>query len=184
MFNNFTMKKSVFLLVLLISAITFQSCEKDESLDPRAQQIPGMFARLDITNKYINPIDFTNSYFGGELTNPSGKIVKYNLYVKKSDGLATSKTVLIKTVTTFPYDLKIYAADLQAALNLPVEIGNFYYFWAESFDKDGNRADYYSLSSTVQGAPGMKQAYRFSTLVFDYSTDPVGLSQIDNYINP
>jgi hypothetical protein len=178
------MKKSVFLLILLISAFTFHSCEKDESLDPRAQLIPGLYARLDITNKVINPNDFTNSYFGGLLTSPSGKIVKYNLYVRKSDGVGSTNSVLLKSITTFPYDLKIYASDLQTVLNSPVENGNNFFFWAESFDKDGNRADYYSLSATVQGAPGMKQAYRFSTTVYDFSNDPVGYQQFENYINP
>ena len=178
------MKKSFSLFILLISAFVFQSCEKDESLDPRAPIVSGMFARIDITSKVINPNDFSNSYFAGVLTNPSGKIVKYNLYVRKSDGIGSTNSVLFKSITTFPYELKIYAADLQAATNLPVENGNNYFFWAESFDKDGNRADYYSLSSTVQGAPGMKQAYRFYTTIFDYSSDPIGYNDFVNYLNP
>ena len=71
------MIKKIFLLLLL--AFAFQSCEKDESLDPRAQLIPGLYARLDITSKVIKSYDVENSYFGGLLTSPSGKIVKYNL---------------------------------------------------------------------------------------------------------
>ena len=169
---------------MLLSAFIFQSCEKDQSLDPRAPIVTGMFARIDITSKVINPNDFANSYFAGVLTNPSGKIVKYKLYVRKSDGIGSTNAVLFKTITTFPYELKIYASDLQAALNLPVENGNNYFFWAESFDIDGNRADYYSLSSTVQGSVGMKQAYKFYTTIYDYSADPNGYNDFVNYLNP
>ncbi|MEY2692426.1 MAG: hypothetical protein RIT03_816 [Bacteroidota bacterium] len=184
------MKKSVFILVLLFSAFAFQSCEKDESLDPRAQLNPGLYARLDITSKVIKSYDVDNSYFGGLLTSPSGKIVKYNLYVKRRNGFGVaSEFALVKTITSFPFDLKIYVADIAAALNVPatdLAFGDEYYFYAESFDAEGHRADYYSLSSTVQGAPGMKQGYRFRTTSQneDFFNNPANIAEYDNYVNP
>ena len=60
----------------------------------------------------------------------------------------------------------------------------FFCWQFESFDKDGNRSDFYNLSATVQGAPGMKQAYRFYTTIFDFSDDPNGYNQFENYLNP
>lgn len=182
------MKKLIYILILAFSTTLFSSCEKDDSLDPRAPIVTGLYARLDITNKVISPLDLQNSYFGGILTSPSGKIVKYNLYVKRRDGFGVaSEFVLIKSITSFPFDLKIYVADIATALNVPassLSFGDEFYFWAEAFDADGNRSDYYSLSSTVQGAPGMKQAFRFRTTIYDYSTDPNGLAEYDNYVNP
>lgn len=182
------MKKLIYILILALSTSLFSSCEKDESLDPRAQIVTGLFARLDITHKTISPLDLQNSYFGGTLTNPSGKIVKYNLYVKRRDGFGVATEFsLVKTITSFPYDLKIYVSDIATALNVPTTTlgnGDEYYFWAEAFDADGHRSDYYSLSSTVQGAPGMKQAFRFRTTIYDYSNDPTGLAEYDNYVNP
>jgi len=195
------MKKSFLLILIIISALVFQSCDKDESLDPRAQIIPGLFARLDITSKVIKgikpgaDINFTQeeldaSYFGGILTSPSGKIANYNLYVKRVDKFGyASQFVLLKTITTFPCELKIYLSDISLALNIPVAdmlYSNNFYFYAESFDVEGNRADYYSLSSTVQGAPGMKQAYRFMTRPMpkeDYIIQ-ANLDEVDNYATP
>jgi hypothetical protein len=193
------MIKKIFLLVLL--AFAFHSCEKDESLDPRAQLIPGLYARLDITSKVLKgikagaPINFTQeevdaSYFGGLLTNPSGKIVKYNLYVKRRNPFGyVSDFALVKTITTFPFDLKIYLSDIATALNIPVTDlvwGDEYYFYAESFDANDTRADYYNLSATVQGAPGMKQAYRFRSTSFNKEefSVPANLAEYDNYVNP
>lgn len=182
------MIKKIFLLLLL--AFAFQSCEKDESLDPRAQLIPGLYARLDITSKVIKSYDVENSYFGGLLTSPSGKIVKYNLYVKRRNGFGVaSDYALVRTITSFPHDLKIKIADIATALNVPAStlaFGDEYYFYAESFDANGTRADYYSLSATVQGAPGMKQAYRFRTTSQneDFFNNPANLAEYDNYVNP
>jgi len=112
------MIKKIFLLVLL--AFSFQSCEKDESLDPRAQLIPGMYARLNITSKVIKSYDVENSYFGGLLTSPSGTIVKYNLYVKRRNGFGVASDYgLVQSITSFPHDLKIKIADIATALNVP-----------------------------------------------------------------
>jgi hypothetical protein len=180
------MKKSLLFFVLIFLAITFHGCQKDESLDPRAQLNPGLYARLDITNKGFKEYDRDNSYFGGLLTSPSGKIVKYNLYVKRRDPFRfASEFALVKTVTSFPFDLKIYLADIAAALNMPVSsliFGDEYYFYAEAFDAEGNRTDYYSLSSTVRTSPAMKQGFRFRTTIFldanEYATE------YDYYVNP
>ena len=174
------MIKKIFLLVLL--AFAFQSCEKDESLDPRAQLIPGLYARLDITSKVIKSYDVENSYFGGLLTSPSGKIVKYNLYVKRRNGFGVASDYgLVRSITSFPHDLKIKIEDIATALNVPAST-----FYAESFDANGTRADYYNLSATVQGAPGMKQAYRFRTTSQneDFFNNPANLAEYDNYVNP
>jgi hypothetical protein len=196
------MKKSA-LLFLLISIFAFQSCEKDESLDPRAQLIPGQFVRLDITSKVLkgikpnppsdDPTNFTqdevdNSFFGGLLTTPSGNIVEYNLYIRRRDinGII-SPYVPIKTITSFPYNLKITNADIAAAFNLnisDIKFGEEYYFYGESFDSNRNKSNFYSLSSTVQGAPGMKQGYRFRSTSQDirFFRNPESLNQYDNYV--
>jgi hypothetical protein len=197
------MKKSFYLLILLISSFIYQSCEKDDSLDPRAQLISGQFVRLDITSKVLKSINpappstdltnFTqdevdNSFFGGLLTNPSGNVVKYNLYIRRRDenGII-SQYVPIRTITTFPHNLKITNADIAAAFNLntsEIKYAEEYYFYGESFDGNGNKANFFSLSSTVQGAPGMKQGYRFSSSSLDirFFRKPENLKQYDNYV--
>ena len=171
-------------------SIGFTSCQKDDSLDPRAQLVPGQYARLDITSKLLNVDDTSNSYFGGLLTNPSNKIISYKLYVKYRDAYGTLSTnKLIKTVNSFPFDLKIYINDIASTFGLPVSSftkGYIYYFYAESFDSNGYRTDYYSLSSTVQSNPTMKNGYRFNTASVDnlYISNPLNVDNYDNYVNP
>jgi hypothetical protein len=184
------MKRIALLFIAFLFTGFFISCEKDDSLDPRPVEVGGLYARLDITNKVMKSYDLENSYFGGMLTNPSGKIVKYNLYVKRRDGNGvSSEFAFIKEITSFPVELKIYRADLITALGLTPDstgFGDEYFFYGESFDAQGNRADYYSLSATVQGAPGMKQAYRFKTTSQDlnYFNNPANLAEYDNYATP
>jgi hypothetical protein len=83
----------------------------------------------------------------------------------------------------------VYKADIANALGVDINsigFGDEYYFYGESFDAARNRADYYSLSATVQGAPGMKQAYRFRTTPVNlaFYDVPENLNQYDNYVNP
>lgn len=197
------MKKILFTICALTLLSVFSSCEKDQSLDPRPQLVPGQFMRLELTyeHKYLianqNPAtpDFTpqeieDQYFGGKLTNPSGNVKTYNLYVKRVDlyNLSTEYK-LVKTVTSFPYDLKITLGDICNALGVtvndikPLEA---FYFYGESFDAAGNRAAFNNLSATVQSAPTMFQAYRFRTRTFSKSelAVPVNYRDYDNYVAP
>ena len=178
--------KKIFLLPFIALFLALGSCDQDESLDPRPVMVPGNFVRLDLTegHKRMNAGDLENTYFGGLLTSPSGKVVKYNLYVRKMDGLAYATDFkLIKTITSFPAELKVTPAEIAEALDVPLNslvFADTFRFYAESFDDAGNRADYYSLSATIQGAVFMRQAYRFITDLTDQAgtEDANGL---DNY---
>ena len=159
--------KKLFFLPLIAVFLAFSSCDQDESLDPRPVMVGGNFIRLDITSKRFNFDDIENTHFVGMLTNPSGKVVKYNLYVRKRDinGFATEFKPLT-TITTFPHELRVTPADVANALGVPLNTlikADSFRFYAESFDAEGNRADYSSLSATIQGAVFMRQGYRFVT---------------------
>jgi hypothetical protein len=181
------MKKVFFIPFLILSFFTFSSCEKDDSLDPRPVLEAGNYVRLDITKKRLNFDELTTTTFGGTLTAPGNKVVLYNLYVRKKDiyGFATDFK-LIKTVTTFPFELSITPNDIATALNVDIStlvFGDNYRFYGESFDANGNRADYYSLSTVVQGAPSMKQGYRFVTdMTNTGGFTTLELAAFDNYI--
>ncbi len=181
------MKKILVIPFLILTFFSFSSCEKDDSLDPRPVLEAGNYVRLDITKKRLNIDAINTTSFGGTITTPGNKVVLYNLYVRKKDiyGFATDFK-LIKTINTFPYELDITPADIAIALNVDVStlvFGDTFRFYGESFDAAGNRADYYSLSATIQGAPSMKQGYRFVTDM----TNTAGFSDLelaatDNYI--
>lgn len=198
------MKKILFALFALTFLSVLTSCEKDQSLDPRPQLVSGQFVRLELTydHKYliakssavINP-EFTDAeiqdhYFGGMLTNPSGNVKTYNLYVKKVDLYNNSTEYkLLKTVTSFPFDLRITLADIASALDITVNdikaLENFY-FYGESYDAHGNRASFNNLSSTVQSASTMFQGYRFRTRTFAKNEllVPANYREYDNYVAP
>lgn len=184
------MKRFFVYTVLVLISAAFVSCEKDDSLDPLPVKVGGQFARLDITNKVLKAYDPENSYFGGLLTAPAGNIAEYKLYVKRRNEFGiSSEFALVKTITSFPTELKIYESDIASALGLDpaaIGFGDEYYFYAESFDSSGKMANYFNLSATVQGAPGMKQAYRFRTTSQNenFFANPANLAEYDNYVNP
>lgn len=198
------MRKILFTICALTILSVLSSCEKDQSLDPRPQLVSGQFVRLELTydHKYliakssavINP-EFTDAeiqdhYFGGMLTNPSGNVKTYNLYVKKVDLYNNSTEYkLVKTVTSFPYDLRVTLADIASALGLTVndiKALETFYFYGESFDAKGNRAAFNNLSATVQSAPTMFQGYRFRARTFAKSEllVPANYREYDNYVAP
>lgn len=166
----------VFLLLLL------SSCEKDDSLDPRPVLVAGQYVRLDITRGVLNFDEINTTSFGGLLTTPGGNVSSYNLYVRKTDifGFA-GEFKLLKTITSFPTDLSVTPSEIATALGVPLSslvYGDIFRFYGESFDSSGNRADFYSLSNTVQSTPSMKQAYRFITTM----TNTAGTTDLfDNY---
>ena len=179
--------KKIFLLFIAFFCFCISSCEKDESLDPRPLLVGGQFVRLDITRPRMNSEDINNTSFGGLLTAPSGNVAKFNLYVRKYDGIiSATEFKLVKTITSFPTNLSITPQDIATALNLPLselKFADVFRFYGESFDANGNRADYYNLSATVQATISYKQAYRFvSDLTNNAGMTQQELSVFDSYL--
>ncbi|GEP49352.1 hypothetical protein FNO01nite_00240 [Flavobacterium noncentrifugens] len=178
--------KKIFLLPLIILFVAFSSCDQDESLDPRPVVVAGQFLRLDITKKRMNFDDINNTSFEGVLSDPSGNVAKYNLYVRKTNIYGQAgEFVLFKTFTSFPADLKVTPAGLATALDVPLTslvFGDKFRFYGETFDANNVRVDYYSLSPTVQTAIYLRQAYRFVTdLTNNDGMRPLDLIEYDNY---
>jgi hypothetical protein len=177
--------KNIFLILL---TIIFISCERDESLDPRPIFIGGNYVRLDISNKVLKYQD-ASVLFGGRLTAPSNNISKYNLYVRKTDltGAAFEDFKLLKTVTSFPLDLKVSLSEIAAVLNISetsILNNETFRFYGESFDLEGNRADYSNLSTTIRSNLSFyKPAYRFRTALKDneFFITPGNIAEFDNY---
>ncbi len=165
------MKKIFLFSILSLTLFSFSSCERDESLDPRPVLIDGNFMRLDITNKKINFDDLTNSYFGGTLTNPGGKAVQYDLSVRRTDTDTnlSGEFVHLRTITTFPYDLKVYAQEIADAVGVPLselKKGDVIRFIGVSKDTQGNSTTFYNLSPTIQSNQAFyKEAFRFGTYI-------------------
>lgn len=166
-------------------------CDKDESLDPRPIFVPGVYVRLDITSKRLNFDKLSTTYFGGKLTAPAGNISKYVLYVRQRDNFGYAGDFKeVRTVTQFPYDLRITPDNIATSLGVPVtslKFGDNFRFYGESYAADGTRTDWYSLAAVVQAAPSMKQAYRFITDMANNSGFPgtqsgqLNYDEYDNY---
>lgn len=162
--------KKIFLLSLI--TLLFVSCEQDESLDPRPLIVEGEYVKLDVKNseKFIDVTNKTTSAFKGLLTSPSGKIVKYELFIRRVNSLGnlTGDFQLFKTITSFPYQLEIKAQDIADFYNIPfddVKQSEVYQFLAYSYDANGNKFGYSSLSRTVRTTASMKQGYKFKTTI-------------------
>lgn len=167
--------KKLILLPLLFLAFLSVSCEKDESLDPLPTKEIGQFMRLDITTDRLNFNDVNNTAFGGHLTNPSGTVVRYEMFIRRTNaaGVITGDYVPFLTVNSFPYELAITPAMIATSLGLTVadlENGDFYRFIAYSYDAAGNKVGYGNLSRTVQTTKALKQGYRFNTILTDNLT--------------
>jgi hypothetical protein len=177
------------ILLFVFSFVLFISCERDESLDPRPIFIDGNFVRLDITTKLLN-FDDPNVFFGGMLTAPRNQVSKYNLYVRKTDlqGASLGDFKLLKTVTSFPLDLRISIADIAQALGVDessILNNETFRFYGESFDLAGNRADFSNLSTAIRSnLASYKPAYRFNTAIRDneFLIIPGNIPEYDNYL--
>ncbi len=166
------MKKNLLRCLFFATFVLISSCEQDKALDPRPTIVEGQFMRLDIKNPFIVATNINNTFFGGELTSPSNKVVKYDMFIryKNTLGVTESNYVFLKSITSFPYDLKITIADLALALGKNVtdlKKGDKFYFSCYSYDDNGTMCNYNSLSSTVRVNKSYKQAYRFVTGIED-----------------
>ena len=183
------MKRILLLPIFMVLLLSFNSCQKDDSLDPRPVIVSGSFMRLVITNKRLNFDDLNNTSFGGLLTNPGGTVVKYNLYVRRTDifGYSPEEFKLVKTITSFPAQLAVTPADIATALGIAVtdlQFGEVYRFYGEAYDAAGVRTDYYNLSTTIQSNPNYYfQAFRFGTDMTDTAhNDALSNANFNNYI--
>jgi len=163
--------KKIFFIPILLAALCFSSCEKDDSLDPLPLLVEGQYMRLDITRDRIDANNITTSSFGGLLTNPSHSVVKYDLFVRWfRPGTLSSEYVPLRTITSFPAELSVTTQDVEAAYadagrTITVQDGDVFRFIAYSYDAKGVRAGYRELSATIRGESAYKQAYKFNTLV-------------------
>lgn len=164
----------------------FSACEKDDSLVPVPTIVPGSFARLDITEKFLN-LDDASFYFGGLLTAPNQKIKTYELFVRWSTGLNVTPfgyTKIPLVINTFPYELKITTQMLATAFNVPVSSfngGDTFDFLGYGVDENGKRYDYNSLSAVIKSQSSSKQAYKFTTKIFKNS-DFINQRKPENYV--
>ena len=101
------MKNKLFLLAIFLLSLV--SCEKDESKNPLATIVPGNFVKLDIYSPAIDANDKSKTFFGGILSAPSNNVVKYDMYVRYTNekDITIGNYVFFKSITSFPYDLKI-----------------------------------------------------------------------------
>ena len=182
------MKKIFLLSAFILVFLTFSSCQKDDSLDPRPTIVDGQYVRLDITKKRLSFDHLDTAVFGGTLTAPGGNVQKYELYVRRTNqfGVTTGNYVKLPLeVTTFPYELSVTPEMIASALGVPASSllkSDVFRFLGYSYNSEGKVADYNSLSATVKTAPGMKQGYKFMTDLVDDSELTVDkLSAFNNY---
>ena len=163
------MKKLFLLPIFLLVAFSFSSCE-DDDLNPLPTKVSGQFMKLDIKTREMDVSNPETAAFTGTLSNTSGDVVKYELYVRRRTGnFLTGDYVLMQTITSFPYELKITPQMVATALN--VDVSDFivdsdvFTFFAYSYDAEGNKAGYINLARILQVTASMNQGYKFNTRI-------------------
>ncbi len=172
------MRKIFFIPVFFLAFICLIGCQKDESLDPRPLLVQGQFMRLDIKRDRLNANDLENTSFGGTLTNPSGTVVRYEMFVRLTrGGIVQTDYVPYDVLTSLPQELSITPAKIAQAYEIaghsiaPLANGDFFRFIAYSYDSAGHKVGYGDLSRTVQTNESYKQAYRFNLIVTNQTDD-------------
>jgi hypothetical protein len=178
------MKKLFFLPVFIFAAASFLSCE-DDNLNPLPELVKGQYMKLDIKTREMDFNDLNNAAFTGTLSDPSGTIVKYDLFVRRRDasGFLTGDYTFMQTINSFPYELSITPQMVATALGLEVsqlQNGDVYTFFGYSYDAAGNKAGYINLARTLQVTATMEQGYKFNT---DLTNNPLPLDAEVPYNN-
>ncbi|MFY7743023.1 MAG: hypothetical protein ACOVQR_10265 [Flavobacterium sp.] len=154
-------------IFLLLMTVAFFSCE-DESRIPTPDRVEGAFVFIDKTKPVIDVTQIATSTFEGVLNNPSGNVVKYDLYVRRVSGGVAGDYVLLESITSFPYNLSVSAGEVATVLGLQLSDilpGDRFDFWAETFDANNVKTTFNELSSFAQAEVGIKQAYQYNTYV-------------------
>lgn len=154
-------------IFLLLMTVAFFSCE-DESRIPTPDRVEGAFVFIDKTKPVIDVTQIATSTFEGVLNNPSGNVVKYDLYVRRVSGGVAGDYALLESITSFPYNLSVSAGEVATVLGLQLSDilpGDRFDFWAETFDTNNVKTTFNELSSFAQAEVGIKQAYQYNTYV-------------------
>lgn len=162
------MKKIFFLPIIALLFFSFSSCDEDESLSPLPPKVTGQFIKLDVTQRQLDFNNLDNAFFGGTLYNTSGKVVRYELTVKRvlANGTVYDNYLPLETYTSFPAQMVITPQKIAAAFNVSVSDlgdGEVYRFLGYSYDANGKKTGYSDLSRSVQIANFVEQGYRFNT---------------------
>ena len=158
--------KKIFFLIFFIS-IVFSSCQND-SLNPLPVINEGQYVKFEINKKELVFDEFATTSFGGRLTDTSGKIVRYELFIRRTNanGYVLNDYVKLQTITSFPYDLYITPTQIAVALGLSItdlKPSDVFRFQAFSYDANGNKAGYNDLARILQITDTMQQGYKFNT---------------------
>ncbi len=152
-------------------SILFLSCDKDESLDPRPERVAGQFVTLQVIKSKIDANNISTSSFEGIIDAPAGNVDKYELFVARRDANGfVSDFVLLETITTFPFNLKVNNSRIMAVGIPSIVNSDILRLYGRSY-KNGNVADFNSLAGILRTSVAQKQAYRFKIEVTDQDLD-------------
>ncbi len=161
------------LIFIAVSALAFTMSCKDESLNPYPETIEGAFIIFsEIKIPAFNLNDLANAEFVATLSDPGGVTTSYEVSVSLFKGGVSTDTFAIKTVSSFPSDLVITAAEASALVGIELdslEGGDRFDFIATSTGPNNQKVIAYgddnNIGSDLFGNSGQKQAYIWSTFV-------------------
>ncbi|MCX8019212.1 MAG: hypothetical protein N2747_01810 [Chitinophagaceae bacterium] len=158
--------------VLILMALVLTSCKKGQiNGDYRELGIGSYLTRVAIGNIIIDYSNLSNSKVDVTVREYGTPVSKVIVYVTKGSSATTNKS-LWKKVKEFPYNgdtkLEITAAELAAALNIPVtglETGETYTFYNQAVSKDGQVHDITNTGSGFYGNPNYNMLMTWQAVV-------------------
>lgn len=169
------MKLNKILYIVLV--IVMATACRDENLENLPELQDGATVMFEsITSPIIDFSQIGTSAFLAKLGDRNGNIVKYDLFVSHYRAGISSDTLFMRTITSFPNDLSITAADAAAALNMDVadfEAGDRFDFVSTLTRSDGSTYNYTNVGDDLTN-PGQMQAIYFSVYL-SCAYDPVAI---------
>ncbi|MFD2565027.1 hypothetical protein [Aquimarina rubra] len=160
------MKKLFKIFLVVMTATVFFSCEDDEK-NQITDTVNAPWAYFtEISSPVINVLDLEGSAYEGRIVDGFGTIASYEMRVNRNGGAF----VPFRTITEFPFDLRVTATDLADALGLTLADlgpGDKFDFLVTITDTNGlvfDGEDELQFLGDISN-PGLAQALRYTTFI-------------------
>ncbi len=162
--------KNIFLLLIAFTLVTFTSCEDEEKTRvPFGDPVnPGAMVTLAKNTLVIDVTNISGTSFDITLDAPSNNVESFDITVRKVTANVATEYYPLRTVTSFPSDESISAADIAAALGLDVTdlgAGDRFDFLGTANGTDGSVVTYNDLDADLASEGGQNQGFKFVTYI-------------------
>ncbi|NAS11170.1 hypothetical protein [Poritiphilus flavus] len=159
------------IIVLLIGAIAFMSCD-DEDKKPLnllgGDETKAPYVRIIVEEPIVAQGDIASSSLNATVSALNNNVASWELSVSRESGGVASDTVSLTTITSFPSEISIPYTDVAAALGISTDDilgGDFIRFLGTATGTDGSVFTFDNFTASITGQPEQRQAFNFIVLI-------------------